>query len=375
MVKYGMSGSRKSGLRKTYALLAIFVVLWGGGTAVLGAPEVNAVEGNVASRTQSSESPSAMTIMADNSYPADARIDLTTVAGEVLAVVRQRLSGPPPAGARSIVCIYSPSVPEVSPTGELTPYMIKTSVNERNYDQFAFQLAHELGHVMFDPRRTNGLVETCAVAISLQALDDLSMKWATDPPYEIWRPYAPNFSDYRALNEQNGLADFPDEVKAAVKDKRWKEVSLYLRYRRQDQDDNYIDRGLNCLGAVMLRSQPISWSDMVGLASHTVPPTSASPRFRDNLQIDLVSLPPSIQTLFHSLGRGCTTAMAAAHFQTKPQVPVLANTFLFQEKGSWVWLAECKAADRGKYDGTIHALKPEHYTWDQGDKVVQNMTP
>jgi hypothetical protein len=43
-------------------------------------------------------------------------------------------------------------------------------VSERDYCKVAYQLSHELGHVMMDPSRDNGAIEMLPVAVSLEAL-------------------------------------------------------------------------------------------------------------------------------------------------------------------------------------------------------------
>ena len=46
------------------------------------------------------------------------------------------------------------------------------------YAQFAYQLGHELGHVMLGLYRSNGLLEACAIAVSHEILDGLAIRWA-----------------------------------------------------------------------------------------------------------------------------------------------------------------------------------------------------
>lgn len=341
-------------------------LLTGSGDTAYGAPSQDPPAG---SASLFDPSPPPMTIMVDNSFPAEPRVDLATVAGETLAVVRQRFPGPPPAGSRPIVCIYDPSVPEVAPTGDQTPYIIKIGVKDRQFDQFAYQLGHELGHVMLDPRRTSGLDETCAFAVSYRVLDDLAVRWAADPPFEGWRSYAPNFTAYRVEDEKSHLQGFPEEVKNAVARRQWNPVSLYLRFRREDQDRNAADRDLNSLGAIMLCAHIVNWADMAGLASHTVPSPAQSPRFSQAHPVDISALSPAMRTLLQTLGRGCTSAMAAVYFKSKPELPVMGNAFLFQAKDGWVWLFECAPGDCSKYGSVIGGLNPVKYSWDINDKI------
>src|SRR5439155_25086603 len=140
-------------------------------------------------------------------------------------------------------------------------YRIHLSEKGRDYVRFTYQLAHELGHVMLDPRRSNGLIETLAVALSLQILDDMTDRWERDPPHDHWQSYAPEFRKYRVRTEKSHLEKFPLEVQALVERKSWPELALYLRYRRADQDRDMNERDLNHLGAIALRSVEVDWKE------------------------------------------------------------------------------------------------------------------
>ena len=120
----------------------------------------------------------------------------------------------------------------------------------------------------------------------------------------------------------------------------------------------------------MMRTQPIAWADMTGLASYTTPSPVQSPRLTYALKIDVKNVPPSMNELLQRIGRGCTTIMAAAHFKQRPPVPASENSFLFPTSSEWVWLVECSPAERSKYDTLIHSLEPEKYSWDENDNVT-----
>src|SRR5436190_2859134 len=129
-------------------------------------------------------------------FPRDGRADLELVARDVLAACRLRWPGTPPAGKRPVVIYYRPAGPLTDSTADPKAYRIYLAVKDRGYAQFAYQLAHEFAHVMLDPRRTNGVVETFAVAFSLVLLDDLAARWAKTPPLKNWTSYAPAFKKY-----------------------------------------------------------------------------------------------------------------------------------------------------------------------------------
>lgn len=173
-----------------------------------------------------------MFIMLNETFPFALRPFLETVAAETLAVVQQRLTGPPPAGNGVIVCSYYDRGPDVLTFDGL--YVVRLSVKDLYYSQFVYQLSHELGHVMLNPRRSNGLIETLTTAVSHQALDDLSARWYTQPPFEEWRNYAPEFRKYRQNEEASQTVQLPEKVRAAIRFGRWDQISLYLRFRRFD---------------------------------------------------------------------------------------------------------------------------------------------
>ena len=79
-----------------------------------------------------------------------------------------------------------------------TPYLVHLCVTGYFPVQFAFQLAHELGHIMIETRVTNSLVEVLTTAISYQALDDLSTPWGTLPTRHVEQGFAHHFADHRS---------------------------------------------------------------------------------------------------------------------------------------------------------------------------------
>ncbi|MDP7032853.1 MAG: hypothetical protein QF752_00015 [Planctomycetota bacterium] len=269
----------------------------------------------------------------DDSFPEAARRDLTTVAHEVLAVVRERMPTDPPAGVRPLVCFLRPEGPIADSTSDPSVYRIGLTVTGRQFAQLAYQLGHELGHVWLDPRRTNGLLETLAVALSHQVLVDLAQRWKTRAPYPNWTSYAPQFLSYLEETVSKQLETFPESVRAMVKEKRWEELGLYLRYRRPDQDREATDRSLNTLGAVALRSEPVDWKEWVGVGSRTDPPPSRDGRFRADLQLTGSGLPSCLRRI----GRRRPTDFVAARFRTRPPEN---GGLVIADGTTWLWLRE-----------------------------------
>jgi hypothetical protein len=243
----------------------------------------------------------------DDSFPAETRADLQRVAVDVVAIAADLFPGDPPAGRRSIDCFRRESGPITIAT-DPARYRVGLSVVGRRYAQLAYQLGHEMGHIYLDPRRTNGLLETLAVAVSLEILDAMATRWSEHPPHPHWQSYAPEFRRYREHTEARYLAKFPVEVQTAVREQRWRDVARYLTLRRDDQDANAIDRSLNVLGALTLRAQPVRWRNYIGVGSHTNPPPDSPTRFRDDLQVDLAQTPALLPDM-RRIGRALASAV------------------------------------------------------------------
>jgi Zn-dependent peptidase ImmA (M78 family) len=79
-------------------------------------------------------------------------------------------------------------------------------------------LAHELAHVIMNPRRSNGLVETLADAIAFKVLDDLTTLYAMSDLSQDWLSYGPRFREYKESVNTYYLGLCPVAVqKAAVR--------------------------------------------------------------------------------------------------------------------------------------------------------------
>jgi hypothetical protein len=280
------------------------------------------------------------------------------VARDVLDVIRWLFREPPSMGWKPIVCFHNPAYPiaDVSPLP--VTYRIGVAVTDRFYAQFAYHLGHELGHIMFDPRRTNGLLEVLATAVSLEVLDVLADWWAVAAPYPHWTPYAPRFREYRESTESSFSCGFPPEVRDAIARRDWSSARLYLRYRRADQDTAHSNRELNHLGAIALRSAPVDWSRFVGIGSRTIPPPSTDPSFRMDLPVDGAE----VQDLLSRIGRGCSSPMLIATFDARP---CIASRFLFQDAdGRWVLLAECIQEEQQALEAQVRRCSPRDLSWD-----------
>ena len=83
------------------------------------------------------------------------------------------------------------------PRGE---YFVKLNTGDRYWCQYAFQFAHEIGHIICqykDGDPTNKWFEEmlCETA-SLYALRSMARSWKTQPPYPNWTGYAAHLQKY-----------------------------------------------------------------------------------------------------------------------------------------------------------------------------------
>ena len=95
-------------------------------------------------------------------------------------------------------------------------HLVLLNVQDRRWDQFAYQFSHELCHIFsnYDQRPVAGdsaarehqwFEETLCEAVSLVALTRLASSWKESPPRAGWDDYAPAFREYaeRLLSAQH----------------------------------------------------------------------------------------------------------------------------------------------------------------------------
>ena len=86
-------------------------------------------------------------------------------------------------------------------------YRIGLSANNRNWCQYVFQFAHELGHIICGMKKgdqsNQWFEESLCEAASLFALNRISETWEKSPPYPDWKSFAIEFKIYREARIQN----------------------------------------------------------------------------------------------------------------------------------------------------------------------------
>lgn len=128
------------------------------------------------------------------------REDVTKV---LQSVADQLLAHCPDRKLAKIIVSPSDDVPislyKKGPNGE---YRVQLSARETYWAQYAFQFAHEMGHILcnYDRRKAgvNLWFEECLCdTSSMFVLQKLKPAWEQEPPYPNWKGFAPAFAKYR----------------------------------------------------------------------------------------------------------------------------------------------------------------------------------
>jgi hypothetical protein len=99
-------------------------------------------------------------------------------------------------------------------------YTIRLAARDRQWAQFAFQFAHELGHVVSNYERrvenklgaeNQWLDEAVGEAASIFVLERMAEAWKSEPPYANWKGYAASLADYAA--QRRRAAESPPREK------------------------------------------------------------------------------------------------------------------------------------------------------------------
>jgi hypothetical protein len=210
-------------------------------------------------------------------FASESRAHMQVVANDIVAVVRHLMGRIRPPLDFPIAAYYrNPGVPitQLNDWRKPSAILIGLTAGGRKYDQFAYQLGHELGHVMLGPKHTNHTTEVLATALSLEVLDRLSDQWQRTPPaVPRAREYAPLFTKYRQSQEERYLKTLPYEVQDAVMHRKWTIVQDYLKTQRsrlisfsqQKELETENARALQHLAALTLRAIGIGWSHFATL--------------------------------------------------------------------------------------------------------------
>ena len=84
--------------------------------------------------------------------------------------------------------------------GEQGEYLVKLNTEKTYWCQYAFQFAHELGHIICGYKKGDRsnlwFEETICETVSLFILRRMTKEWKKEPPYPNWKSYGPEFAKY-----------------------------------------------------------------------------------------------------------------------------------------------------------------------------------
>lgn len=154
-----------------------------------------------------------------------------------------------------VVVAYNAAGPRVlareSAEGAHTVFL---RVQDRRWDQFAYQFAHELCHIFSNhdqrpvgadrgSREHQWFEETLCEVVSLLALERMALQWKQSPPKAGWQSYAPAFSAYAARLLSRDHRRMPAHESVG---------SWYVRHRAMLQADPYVRPANEQLAASLL---------------------------------------------------------------------------------------------------------------------------
>ena len=100
------------------------------------------------------------------------------------------------------------------PNGE---YLVRLSAQKTFWNQYAFQFAHEFGHIICGYKKgdqsNNWFEESICETASLYALINMTKDWKQKPPYQNWKSYANAFAKY--ANERIKKNPWPKNISVA----------------------------------------------------------------------------------------------------------------------------------------------------------------
>ncbi len=112
--------------------------------------------------------------------------------------------------------------------GPINEIVIQLNTGNTFWSQYAFQFSHELCHVLAgydqDPHGNDWFEESICELASLYTLRRMGETWKTDPPYDHWKDFSPNLTNYASdriepyrLKDGQTLADWHREHADALR--------------------------------------------------------------------------------------------------------------------------------------------------------------
>ncbi|MBV8968290.1 MAG: hypothetical protein JO331_04420 [Verrucomicrobia bacterium] len=190
---------------------------------------------------------------------------------------------------RGIDVYFRPDHPQtdikLTSAGRIT---VGLSARNTRWAQYSFQFGHEFCHVLANfsnnslpstrtPRAANfWLEEALCETASLFVLQALSRTWQTDPPYPIWRTYAPWFYDY----VEKRLKARKHQLPAGMSFSAWFRANEPLLRRNPNQPDQNTIIARQLLP--FFKSRPSGWEAVAFLnAGNSDPEETLSQRLSE----------------------------------------------------------------------------------------------
>ena len=172
--------------------------------------------------------------------------------------------------------------------GAAREYIVRLNSGDRAWAQFAFQFAHEFGHIICNYRDVRNpqlwFEESLCECASLYALQSMAVTWKTNPPYSNWKAYAEQLEKYAGSRVEGfrGQQETPAE--------------FYQRHRKK-LEQNATDRKLNGFVALKLlplfEQTPAAWQTLRYL---NLGPETENRTFREYLSGWHGRVPPEHQS-------------------------------------------------------------------------------
>lgn len=229
---------------------------------------------------------------------------LLAVANSIARTIDSLIPGPCPLGERPIQIILGtrPRVIWNDDDIESGSYRIMVTSRIGFWNQFAFQLSHELAHVKMGPARSNLLIEVLATSVSLESLFRLQTAWSSAPPFPWagWPEYASQLSTYRT----EALAEQFDRLPTTIRNDFGQQTDVEMLHRLQSvqpaikslplthsESRAWQHAAANILLRDVLLHEQDRWADLIGLATHTNLPPCEVRTYRCDLDVIDADLP------------------------------------------------------------------------------------
>jgi hypothetical protein len=225
---------------------------------------------------------------------------LLAIANGIARVVDDLIPGDPPHGDRAISLVYGAAGPMTFWEPEdfrSSRYRVRLSFTGAAWQQFAYQLSHELGHIKLGAARSNSLLETLAVAVSIRTLELLVDDWPENPPFpwDGWRDYAAGLKTYVANTRSKALGDLPLEIRDGFTEQPLEERLRRLAKVRVEVEKSALNtevmRAWQHAAVMTLPWDKFPWKDLLGLATHTDPSPDDDIRYRHDLSLATAKVP------------------------------------------------------------------------------------